>query len=307
MVRVTVWGPWLLLKVPAAWAGLKGRDALLGYGLSRRLWGQLQANGGLAVNGQPLRPDTVLAAGDQVALRLRGPEPYGVESQPLPLAVAYEDEHLLVAHKPPAWPVHPTPDRAGEATLAAAVAHTFAQGGEQRQVRPIHRLDVGTSGLVLFAKDALCHSLLDRALAAGRIRRLYLGLAVGTFARVEGTLRYPIGEDRHHPGRRRVSATGQPAVTHYRVLEQQARVALVQLELETGRTHQIRVHLSHVGHPLVGDPLYGGPVDHPRPALHAHRLAFTHPYSGERLQVEAPLPADLVALLRRCGVGLPSP
>jgi 23S rRNA pseudouridine1911/1915/1917 synthase len=196
--------------------------------------------------------------------------------------------------------VHPV-ERHGTGSLANAVAAYYASTGQAVAVRHIHRLDADTTGPVLYAKNALAQISLDAAMREKRIARVYLAVVHGVPARGRGTIDAPIGRDRHHAGRRRVSPTGEPAVTHYETVRAwpEHNTALLRLRLETGRTHQIRVHLSHIGHPLVGDTLYGG---RPSPrirrqALHGESLAFPHPWTRETVRVEAPLPADLADLV----------
>jgi 23S rRNA pseudouridine1911/1915/1917 synthase len=224
-----------------------------------------------------------------------------------PLVVRYEDEHLLVVAKPAGLVVHPG---AGHATgtlvnalLGRADPRLSSSGGA---VRPgiVHRLDKDTSGLLLVAKDDAAHAALARDLAARRIERGYLALVQGHLD-PQGTVDAPIA--RHPRDRKRmgVVAGGRPAVTHWRVRERLAGVDLVELRLETGRTHQIRVHLSSIGHPVVGDRTYGADprlaerTGAERPFLHAWRLRFRHPLSGEPVEVTEELPPDLAGVLER--------
>ncbi|WP_328805144.1 RluA family pseudouridine synthase [Paenibacillus albicereus] len=258
------------------------------------------------------------------------------DSWPQPL---YEDEWCLVLDKPAGLPVHgsgdapPTAIRGGSGTDGrpahsrgpgrtggrsvrsagpedgagmpqtldeAALCRCLSQG-DPLPVRHIHRLDDDTSGPVLYAKNDLAQQTLDAAMREKAIRRVYGAVASGVPRRREGVVDAPIGRDRHHGARRRVSPGGDHALTRYKVLEAfGSEASLLQLELDTGRTHQIRVHMSHIGHPLLGDALYG--VASPllgRQALHGRRLEFRHPWSGRELAVEAPLPADLEMLLQR--------
>lgn len=216
-----------------------------------------------------------------------------------PLSVLYEDDFCLVADKPAGIAVHPA--RPGEDdTLANAVAAHYESTGQQAAVRHIHRLDRWTTGPVLYAKGKFSQYQLDRAMREGRIGRTYLAVAQGVPAARQGTIRAPIGRDRHVSGKRRVSARGAPAVTHYTVVETFKDAALLRLTLETGRTHQIRVHLAHIGHPVCGDALYGGDTGLiSRQALHGAEIRFPHPFGFGLTQVSSPLPADIEALLFR--------
>lgn len=297
-------GQWLEYVVDAAEAGRPLGEVLTGrLGLSARLVKEFAAAGGLRLGRVPARPEAAVAAGERIGLQALAPEPYGVPPEPVPFGVLYEDDHLLVADKPAGVLVHP-PDAATGGTLAHGVAYHYLLNGLEARVRHIHRLDTDTTGAVLFAKHALAHVLLDAALAERRIKREYAAVVAGCPQPAQGALRWPLGRDRHRAGRFRVHPGGVPAVTHYRVLEPYAGAALVALTLETGRTHQIRVHMAHAGHPLLGDALYGGPMQGiARQALHAGTLALAHPFTGEALRIAAPWPADFAALVASLRTG----
>ncbi|MFD2670501.1 RluA family pseudouridine synthase [Marinicrinis sediminis] len=215
------------------------------------------------------------------------------------LDVCYEDDFCLVVNKPAGVAVHPSSPEDLD-TLANRVAGHYVMTGQRCAVKHIHRLDLDTTGPVLYAKNEWAGLVLDEDMRNKAIDRMYVALCSGSWRLPEqGTISAAIGRDRHHATRRRVSPTGQEAVTHYTVLESFEKAAFVQLQLETGRTHQIRVHMQHLGHPLIGDTLYGGkPVGtFRRQALHGQRLQFMHPWSRESIQVEAGLPHDMQNLL----------
>ncbi|WP_438444346.1 RluA family pseudouridine synthase [Gorillibacterium sp. sgz5001074] len=245
-----------------------------------KLLGRLISTGGVRYEGKRLR------------LKLFPEEVAEVQGEWTELAVLYEDDFCLAVLKPAGMPVHPAyPGHTG--TLAQAVASYYETTGQVCRIRHIHRLDEDTTGPVLYAKNEFAHIVLDAAMREKAIARTYLALVQGKPRPPEGTVDRPIGKDRSHPNRRRVSPGGDPARTRYRTLEPAPEATLVELQLETGRTHQIRVHMSDMGCPLVGDALYGGSTRLlGRQALHGASLEFPHPWTGERIRVEAEPPAD---------------
>ncbi|MBA2939313.1 RluA family pseudouridine synthase [Paenibacillus sp. CGMCC 1.16610] len=289
---MTVWkrnGEWLELPLPSeTWKPLKPGSvdeiaALLP--VPRKYFLRLASQGRIRVQD------------NQVNLHVFANEEAAFRAERHDVDVLFEDDFCLVVNKPAGMSVHPS--EAGQGgTLASAVAYYYESTGQACAVRHIHRLDQDTTGAVLYAKNEWAHVLLDEAMRDKRIDRRYVALAQGVFKRKQGTVDAPIGKDRHQSGKRRVTAGGDQAVTHYQVPRQLNHAALVELELETGRTHQIRVHLSHLGHPLVGDVLYGGSsrLFH-RQALHGEKLTFEHPITQKLIEVHAPLPLDFQQLL----------
>ncbi|MCZ8513337.1 RluA family pseudouridine synthase [Paenibacillus filicis] len=278
-------GEWLEWTLPEE---LPGPDALRGLpGFTPKFVSKLGREGGIQLQGQRAR------------LRLFPSEPLQYMPEWAEVEVGYEDDFCLVALKPAGMKVHPT--EAGETgTLLQAVGWHLESTGQACRPRHIHRLDEDTTGPVLFAKYEWPQIRLDEAMREKQVERIYIALVQGRPRSDRGTVDAPIGRDRHHAVRRRVSPGGDRAVTRYEVLERYRDAALVRLRLETGRTHQIRVHMSHLGHPLLGDALYGGRSEGlSRQALHGERLVFPQPWTGEPVEVEAPLPADLAALLNR--------
>jgi 23S rRNA pseudouridine1911/1915/1917 synthase len=229
-----------------------------------------------------------------VSARLQEGASGGLEPVEMELRVVHEDADVLVVDKPPLLLVHPTsPDQ--RRTLAHGVAWHLREQGVHAAVHPVHRIDRDTSGLVLFAKTAHAHHRLDVQLRGGELRREYRALVDGAVAGESGVIDAPIGRDPRNPVLRVVRGDGEPAVTRWEVVERCPSAALVRLELETGRTHQVRVHLLHAGHPVLGDRQYGRRrLDLiQRQALHAWRLAFTHPSTGAAMELAADLPPDM--------------
>lgn len=207
--------------------------------------------------------------------------------------ILYEDDFCLAVHKPAGVKVHPDGGADNRPTLANAVSAIFFNRGEQIAPEHIHRLDENTSGPVLYAKNAFAKLKLDAEMAQKGIGRVYVALVQGKVSPSLRVIDEPIGKDRHHNSRRVVSRSGQHAVTHVELVEAYPDASLVRLTLETGRTHQIRVHLSYMGHPLIGDSLYGGKTElYPHQALHGESLSFPHPLSGEMICVTDPWPSE---------------
>lgn len=222
--------------------------------------------------------------------------------------VLYEDDHVVVVDKPSGLTVHPGAGRAA-GTLAAGLLERYPEirgVGEEGRWGLVHRLDRETSGALLVGRTQQSHDALVRDLARREVGREYVALVQGTFELPRGTIDAPIGRDPHRPRRRALVPTGRHAVTHYRMTRQwsQPGVALLDVTLETGRTHQIRVHLAGIGHAVLGDHLYGrrDPLAVPRLFLHAARLRFRHPVSGEPVEIDSPLPTDLRRVLDELGL-----
>lgn len=286
-------------------AGRTVQDVLTGaMGVSRRMIQKLTRAKGLRHNRKPAWLAAKVRAGDVIAARLQAGESAGLAPARMDLAIVHEDAEVLVIDKPPFVLVHPTSPDQGR-TLAHGVAWHLSQKGLNAAVHPVHRIDRDTSGLVLFAKTGHAHHRLDVQLRAGDIRREYLALVDGVVADDRGVIDAPIARDPRNPSLRAVRQGGEAALTRYEVVERYAGATLVRLELETGRTHQIRVHMRHAGHPVLGDRQYGrrGLDTIKRQALHAARLAFVHPSSGETIDLAAPLAPDMQAAVERLGTG----
>lgn len=268
---------------------------------SRSRVAALIKDGAVTVDGV-LRPKSyLLSEGQTVSARLPVEVASALVPQSLPVAILFEDEWLLIVDKPAGMPVHPSRGHA-DGTLVNALLGRGLEGGEAYRPGIVHRLDKDTSGLLVVAKSAAAHRELTAMMRRHEVDRRYLALVHGRFASQSGTIEAPVGRD---PGHRRSMAVGgvaaREAVTHFSVVESLGDFTLVEARLETGRTHQIRVHFLAIGHPVVGDPTYArrDPLSLGRQFLHSYRLHFTHPMTGEHLSVEMPLPVDLAAALAR--------
>ncbi len=282
-------------------AGRTVQDILTGpMQVSRRMIQKLTRSQGIHLNRRAAFLARKVRAGDVVAARVAPEEEAGLAPVPMELHLVHEDADLLVVDKPPFLLVHPTsPDQ--DRTLAHGIAHHYLEAGLRARVRPVHRIDRDTSGLVLVAKTAFAHQHLDRQLRERVLKREYLALVDGAVEEEEGVVDAPIARDKRNPNLRAVRPGGEPALTRFRVEERLPGATLLRLELETGRTHQIRVHMLHAGHPVLGDRQYGGAGASliRRQALHAARLSFLHPTTGEAIVCEAPLPQDMAEVRER--------
>ena len=240
-----------------------------------------------------------LTGGEEVAFEAPAPARSTLVPEPIDLRVAYEDEHLLVVDKPAGLVVHPAPGHATGTLVHGLLG--LAAGGEAERPGIVHRLDRDTSGLMVVARSAEAHRRLQGLVRRRRLERRYLALVCGRPRSRRGTIEAPIGRDRHEPTRQSLdTATPREAVTHFEVVELLPRHALLGVRLETGRTHQIRVHLAAIDLPVVGDPVYGVPdPELGRQFLHANRLSFPHPFGAEPVATESPLPEELQAALAR--------
>ena len=295
----------LRLVVPDGSGGRVDRIASDLSGLSRSRIQRLITDGHLTVDGVPLKARSVVRAGDALLLQVPTAEPAGIEPEAIPLEVLYEDPDVLVVNKPAGLVVHPSPGHWSGTMVNALLARDTEYGGIAGVQRPgiVHRLDRDTSGLIMVAKTDAAQTSLMAQLKARRVKKTYLALVQGSVEAAAGRIEAPIGRDPRHRTRMAVVPDGRPSVTGYRVRERFRGWTLLEVDLVTGRTHQIRVHLAALGHAVAGDPVYGtgtsrrGPDGLERLFLHAWRITFASPATGDLVRVEAPLPEALEPIL----------
>jgi 23S rRNA pseudouridine1911/1915/1917 synthase len=259
------------------------------------------------------KPSHRVAAGQQVEVEIPDATPSGIVSQDLPIAVLYEDADVVVIDKPAGLVVHPAAGHPDQTLVNALLFHVRDLSGIGGELRPgiVHRLDKDTSGAMIIAKNDDAHRKLTAAWNSDAVRKEYVAVVYGTPSIDHGTVDAPIGRDPRDRKRMAVVADGRRALTDYVVTERLRHASIVRCTLRTGRTHQIRVHMKHLGHPIIGDPVYSGPqwrgipdkrlqkvlASFTRQALHAARITFVHPRTGEPVVVDAPMPDDMQALI----------
>ena len=272
----------------------------LDLGLSRAQTQRLIQDGWVLLNGVVPRASDRVRLGDRIVVTIPPPAPSGLAPQPIPISIVYEDGELVVVNKPAGLTVHPSPGHPSQTLVNALVAIYPDLPGIGGQQRPgiVHRLDKDTSGLMMVAKTDRAHHHLSRQIKERHIHKGYLALVIGSLAQREGLIEAPIARDPRHRKRMAVVQGGREARTRFRILRHLNGFTLVEVFPETGRTHQIRVHFASLGHPLVGDALYGGKsVLLPHHFLHAHILGFSYPVGGKYMEFTAPLPHKLEGLL----------
>ncbi len=267
------------------------------FGFSSRLLTKLKKGEHVFLNGESIKMYEKGRPGDEITVTLPK-EISDFEPQPIPIDIIYEDRDLLILNKQPGYVVHPTkghPDN----TIANGVMRHMLDRGESYKIRFINRLDRDTSGVLLIGKNSHSQDYLTKQFQEGTVVRKYIAVVKGIVKNNSGTIDEPIGRPIEGDIKRTVMPDGAPSVTHYRVIERFIEHTLVELKLETGRTHQIRVHMTHIGHPIVGDDLYGYAEDLiERQALHASEVIFDHPVTRQRMSISADLPQDIKVLIQ---------
>ena len=263
-------------------------------------------DGCVHVNGADKKPQYRVSPGDEITLSIPPAKPIEAEAQDIPLDIVYEDKDIIVINKPQGMVVHPAPGNPDGTLVNALLHHCDHLSGINGMIRPgiVHRIDKDTSGLLVAAKTDPAYRGLAAQIKAHTARRIYLAVTEGTIKDDSGVVDAPIG--RHPVDRKRMAVTergrARSAVTEYTVIERFAGHTLIEARLQTGRTHQIRVHMAHIGHPLAGDPVYGHKKQKfnlPGQALHAAQLIFTHPVTGEEMEFSAPPPATFSKLVEK--------
>lgn len=272
--------------------------------LSRSYIQKLLKDGAVSVNGTSVKQNYKLSAGDHIVVRVPEPEALDILPEDIPLDILYEDDDILVVNKPKGMVVHPSPGHYSHTLVNAVLYHCQGHlSGINGVIRPgiVHRIDMDTTGSLLICKNDRAHQILAEQLKEHSITRRYHAVVYGNFKEEQGTVNAPIG--RHPVERKKMStrsSSPRPAVTHYRVLERFGNYTYIECELETGRTHQIRVHMSSIGHPILGDAVYGPsrcPYTLQGQTLHAKILGIRHPSTGEYMEFDAPLPQYFTRLL----------
>ena len=273
-------------------------------GISRSYLQKLIADQLILVNQKTVKSNYKVKTGDQLLVQIPEAAPVDILPEPMDLDIVYEDSDLLIVNKPVGLVVHPAHGHYSGTLVNGLLAHCTDLSGINGKMRPgiVHRIDKDTSGLLMIAKNDMAHQHLAAQLKEHSIKRAYYALVQGVISEPAGLVDAPIG--RHETDRKKMAVTlknSKEARTHYYVKERFARTTFIECRLETGRTHQIRVHMAYLGHPLVGDPLYGtrkNNLDFPGQALHAYALGFIHPRTGEELYFEAPLPEHFQMVLK---------
>ncbi|WP_050182255.1 RluA family pseudouridine synthase [Domibacillus robiginosus] len=285
-----------VMHIDTEWAGTTIESILAEkWQLPKKMVHRWRMDKAILLNGQPANWRQPLQPNDRLSVPFFQSGSFGGHPAPPSPSILYEDDHLIVADKPAGMKTHPNePDE--HHTLLNGVCYHVSLKGDVLPVRHVHRLDEGTSGAVLFAKHEAAYAALSRLLEKKEIFRTYYAVVDGHVLKKSGTITKPIGKDRHHPSRRRISQNGQTAVTHFERVAVQDGFSLLRCRLETGRTHQIRVHLASIGHPISGDALYGGSQISKYPLLHAEKLTIPHPFVNDCVTVSAPISESIKKL-----------
>ena len=287
------------------WKGKRVDKSLADYfdDYSRSFLKKLLDDGNVLVNDKKAKPSLKIASGDKIDITIPDILPVEIEPEDIPLDIVYEDDDIIIVNKPKGMVVHPAPGHYS-GTLVNGLMYHFKDSlsGINGELRPgiVHRIDMDTTGLLVVCKNDAAHNFLSEQLAVHSITRKYYAICYNYFTEDEGMVDLPIG--RHPTDRKKMAVNyknGRHAVTHYKVVKEANGHSLVSLRLETGRTHQIRIHMKYLGYPLIGDYLYNPDMEYmTRQALHSHHMEFTHPITGEHMSFTAPLPEDMARVMQ---------
>lgn len=278
----------------------KGGESLEGFllnqDLSSRFFRRVYRNRSIYVNGKSERKSYQLKAGDRVVIVIED-EIDNTLAEDIPLDIIYEDMDLIAVNKPAFMVVHPTKSHQNK-TISNGLAHYFQKQGIKRKIRLVNRLDMDTSGVLLVAKSSFAHQQMALQFQENTVEKRYIALVAGRVEKDQATIDLPIAREEERSIRKTVCPTGKESISRYRVVERFKEASLLDLELVTGRSHQLRVHLSHIGHPIIGDSLYFEPSPYiDRQALHAYYLRISQPRTKEGIELKADLPQDIEKLI----------
>lgn len=287
-----------IFYVDEDWTGSRVGDFLKKKLLmSRRGIIKIKKSGSVRVNGSAAHMNRVLAAGDKLEFNFEEAGSENILPECMELDIVYEDDYIAVVNKKAGIPTHPSRNHY-MGTLANGMMYHWMGNEENIAIRPVNRLDKNTSGLVVFAKSSHIQHVMSLESYRAKMKKEYIALVHGILEKDSGTIDAPIARENKQSVKRVVRDDGDRAVTHYKVLKRYADFCLLLINLETGRTHQIRVHMAHIGYPLLGDDLYGGSLEKiKRHALHAHKISMEHLVSGDLLEFAAPVPSDMQRLI----------
>ena len=270
---------------------------------SRSYYQKAIDSGFVLVNGKQVKSKYQTKLGDEIVVSIEPVKEIDIEPEDIPIDILYEDEDLIVVNKPKGMVVHPAPGHYSGTLVNALMFHCKdSLSGINGEIRPgiVHRIDMNTTGSLLVCKNDKAHNDIAAQIKVHSVNRIYKGIVVGNFKDEEGTINAPIGRNPKDRKKMAVVPDGRDAITHFTVLEQYKGFSFVQFKLETGRTHQIRVHMAHIGHPLLGDDVYGKPVKNLQgQTLHAETIGFVQPTTKEYVEVKAPLPEYFEKLLEK--------
>ncbi|MBR4767888.1 MAG: RluA family pseudouridine synthase [Lachnospiraceae bacterium] len=271
---------------------------------SRSFFKNRITGGDVTLNGKQAKAGAFLTSGDEVIIRFPEQKPLSVEPEPIELSIVYEDSDVIVVDKPKGMVVHPAPGHMSQTMVNALLYHCSDLSGINGVLRPgiVHRIDKDTTGLVIACKNDFSHRAIAEQLKEHSVTRFYRAIVTGNVKEDEGTIDTFYGRNPSDRKKMAVTKSGRRAVTHYRVLKRFGQYTYMEFRLETGRTHQIRVHMAYMNHPLVGDPLYGNgknPFGAEGQILHAMVLGFVHPRTGQYMEFSSPLPAEFESILQK--------